>query len=261
MTTIIKRGPWTIWKDVIFALFAREIRTGFGDRIGISWSVIQPVAFIFILSFFRGRMDGGETHTIPTFTFMAIGLVLIQSFLQTMGSSASAISKNKALYAFRQVQPISAVVAGALFQLLVKGFVIIGIVVIMYFMGMELRISDPLLFLYCFFLLWLFAVAVGLLFGIVELFVVEVKRIRELMARPLFFLSGTFFSLQDLPREYWHYLNWNPILHAIELTRFAVHTTYGEAGVSLNFLAGITLIFVFSSLTVYITFWKQAISR
>jgi capsular polysaccharide transport system permease protein len=54
MTTVIKRNKWEIWRDVIFALFVREIRTGFNDKIGISWSVIQPVVFIFILSFVRG---------------------------------------------------------------------------------------------------------------------------------------------------------------------------------------------------------------
>jgi capsular polysaccharide transport system permease protein len=261
MTSVIKRNKWEVWRDVVFALFVREIRTGFNDKLGISWSVIQPVAFIFLLSFLRGRMDGGETHTIPTFTFMAIGLLFIQSFLQTLSSSARSISKNKALYAFRQVQPISAVLASALFELLVKGFVIFGIIIIMYFMGMELEISDPLLFLSCFFLLWIFGVALGLLFGITELFLEEIKKLRDLLTRPLFFISGTFFSLQDFPKEYWHYLDWNPILHAIELTRYAVHSTYGDAGVSLYYLASVTLTFTFFSLAVYFAYWKQAISR
>ncbi|WP_158966955.1 ABC transporter permease [Paraglaciecola sp. L3A3] len=261
MTTVIKRNKWEIWRDVIFALFVREIRTGFNDKIGISWSVIQPVAFIFLLSFLRGRVDGGETHTVPTFTFMAIGLLFIQSFLQTLGAASSAIGRNKALYAFRQVQPISAVIASGLFELLVKGFVIIGIIIIMYFMGMDLPMSDPLLFLCCFFLLWLFAVSLGLLFGIAELFVEEIRKVRDLITRPLFFISGVFFSLQDFPKEYWQYLNWNPILHAIELTRFSVHSTYGDAGVSLSYLAFTTIVFAFSSLAVYFTYWKQAISR
>jgi capsular polysaccharide transport system permease protein len=261
MTTVTKRGPWTIWKDVIFALFAREIRTGFNDKFGLSWAVVNPIVFIFVLSFIRGRLSGGETHTIPTFTFMAIGILLIQSFLQTMGGSARSIGKNKALYAFRQVQPISAVFAGSLFQLLIKLFVIVGIIIIMYFMGMELTISYPLLFLVCFFLLWIFAVSLGLLFGIAELFIKEIGKVRELFTRPLFFISGVFFSLQDFPKEYWRYLDWNPILHAIELTRYAVYSTYGKEGVSLEYLFGTTLVFSFFSLAVYHISWKQAISR
>jgi capsular polysaccharide transport system permease protein len=261
MTTVLKRNKWEIWRDVIFALFVREIRTGFNDKFGIAWAVIQPVAFIFLLAFLRGIIDGADTHTIPTFTFMAIGILFIQSFLQTMGGSAKAIGKNKALFAFRQVQPISAVLAGALFEILVKIFVIIGIIIIMYFMGMELHISNPLLFLACFVLLWIFAIALGLLFGIAELFVSEIGKVRGLLTRPMFFISGVFFSLQDIPREYWHFLDWNPVLHAIELTRYAVYSTYGSEGVSLQYLSGTVLVFSFFSLAVYHISWKQAISR
>jgi capsular polysaccharide transport system permease protein len=261
MTTVIKRNKWEIWRDVIFALFAREIRTGFNDKFGLSWAVVNPIIFIFVLSFIRGRLSGGETHTIPTFTFMAIGILLIQGFLQTMSGSARAIGKNKALYAFRQVQPISAVLAGALFQVLVKMFVIIGIIIIMYFMDMDLQMSNPILFLTCFFLLWIFAVALGLLFGIAELFIQEIGKIREMITRPMFFISGVFFSLQDFPKEYWPFLTWNPVLHAIELTRYSVYSTYGHEGVSLGFLAAIVLIFCFFSLAVYHVSWKQAISR
>ncbi|GAB5380453.1 MAG: ABC transporter permease [Aliiglaciecola sp.] len=261
MTTVIKRNKWEIWRDVIFALFAREIRTGFNDKFGLSWAVINPVIFIFVLSFIRGSLGGDESHTIPTFTFMAIGILFIQSFLQTLSASARSLKKNKALFAFRQVQPISAVLAAALFELLVKIFVVVCILILMYFMQMEIRIDDPLLFLACLISLILFAVVVGLLFGIVELFVSEIGKIRELLTRPLFFISGVFFSLQDFPQEYWHYLNWNPILHAIELARFALYNSYGSQGVSFAYLSGIVLVFVFFSLAVYHLFWKQAISR
>jgi capsular polysaccharide transport system permease protein len=131
----------------------------------------------------------------------------------------------------------------------------------MYFMGMDLQISNPLLFLACFFLLWIFAVALGLLFGIVEMFVKEVAKVRELLSRPMFFISATFFSLQDIPREYWHFLDWNPVLHAIELARYSVRSSYESEGVSLGYLCGTVLAFSFFSLAIYHISWKQAISR
>jgi capsular polysaccharide transport system permease protein len=261
MTTILKRNKWEIWRDVIFALFAREIRTGFNDKFGLSWAIINPVIFISVLSFIRGSLAGPETHTIPTFTFMAIGILFIQSFLQTFGGSARSINKNKPLFAFRQVQPISAVLAGALFSLLIKIIVIIVIIIIMYFIGIELQISNPLLFFACFILLWLSAVALGLMFGIAELFIKEIGKVRELLTRPMFFISATFFSLQDIPREYWSFLDWNPVLHAIELSRSAVYSTYGSEGVSLEYLSGTVLVLSFFSLAVYHVCWKQAISR
>lgn len=261
MTIVLKRNKWEIWRDVIFALFAREIRTGFNDKIGISWAVINPIAFIFMLAFLRGRLDGGLTHGVPTFDFIAYGLLLIQSFLQTLSTTAASIGKNKALFAFRQVQPISAVFAAFLFQLLVNVFVMIGILLCMYFLKMDVQIANPLLLIPCFILLLIFAMSMGLIFGMAEMFVPEVRRVREMATRPLFFISGVFFSLQDLPVEYWYLLDWNPILHAIELSRFAAYPVYGNAGVSLFYLSMTTLVTTFLSLLGYQAFWKQAISR
>lgn len=261
MTTLVKRGPWTIWKDVIFALFAREIRTGFNDKFGVSWAVINPVLFIFILSFLRSMLSGGDTHTIPTFTFMAIGILFIQSFLQTLNASAVSIRKTKALFAFRQVQPISATIAAGLFELMIKTFALMGILLLMYIMGLEIQVGNSILLVACFVLLWLYAVALGLFFGIAELFIGEVRKVRDMASRPLFFISGSFFSLQDMPKEYWKYLDWNPILHAIELARYSAYPTYGHEGVSLGYLGMSTLFTVALSLGLYQAFWRQAISR
>ncbi|MEP0177272.1 MAG: ABC transporter permease [Paraglaciecola sp.] len=261
MTTVIKRGPWTVWKDVIFALFAREIRTGFNDKLGLSWAVVNPVMFIFILSFIRGRLDGGESHTIPTFAFMAFGMLLVQLFLQTLSAAASSIKKNKALFAFRQVQPISAVIAASLFELLVTFFVMLGILLIMYFLKMDIQVDNVLLFLHCLIGLWVFSAAVGMIFGVAELFVKEIGKVRSLATRPLFFISGVFFSLQDIPKKFWPYLDWNPILHAIELARFAAYPSYGSEGVSLVYLLSCIVISLFFALSIYSVAWRKAISR
>ncbi|WP_438864978.1 ABC transporter permease [Neptunicella sp.] len=261
MATVQKRSKWKIWCDVIFALFAREIRIGFNDKFGISWAVLNPVIFILLLSFARGRLDGGETHGIPTFVFMSYGLIIIQVFLQTFNAGSSAIKKNKALFAFRQVQPISAVIAACFFEVLVKVFVVLGLMLAMYFLDIELKASDPLKIMVYVLSIWLFALGMGMIFGLAILFVPEVQKVQSLITRPLFFISGVFFSLQDFPPDYWHVLNWNPILHAIELARFAAYPEYGDAGVSIGYLMVTVLTTLFLSLMVYQISWKQAISR
>ena len=261
MTKVVKRNKWQIWRDVIFALFAREIRTGFNDKFGISWAVLNPVIFILFLSFLRGRLDGGETHGIPTFIFMAYGMIMIQVFLQTFASASTAIKKNQSLFAFRQVQPISAVLASGFFELLVKVFVIACLALAVYFLNMELKVADPLSIIVYIISLWLFALSAGLLFGLMILYIPEIQKVQSLMTRPLFFISGVFFSLQDFPKEYWYLLDWNPILHAIELSRYAAYPGYGQVGVSNSFLALVVVSTLFFSLICYQASWKQAISR
>lgn len=261
MAKVEKRSTLQIWGDVIFAIFLREIKSKFNDKLGVSWSVISPVAFIMILALMRGRMDGGETHSIPTFFFMVYGMVLVQLFLSTVSAVSGSITRNKALFAFRQVQPISSVIAVAIFELLVKIFVLLVIYVIAYLLNMNIQIDDPLFVIIYLVMVWLFSTALGLIFALARAFIPEVEKIRSLAMRPVFFISGIFFSLQDIPKELWHWFDWNPLLHAVELTRYAAYSTYGQIGVSTWFFSLCTLLLTLTSLSLYQILWKQAISR
>ncbi|GMQ47880.1 ABC transporter permease [Vibrio sp. 10N] len=261
MAQVKKRSTLAVWKDVIFAIFLREIKSKFNDKLGIAWSIISPVSFIFLLSFMRGKMDGGNTHGVPTFFFMVYGMILIQFFLGTVEVVSNSIKKNKPLYAFRQVQPISSVLAIAGFEFLVKVFVILTIAMLCLLLKMEHNIDDPIEVIFIVVRVWLLATSIGLITALASSYVPEVSKLQTLAMRPLFFISGIFFSLQDIPREYWHYLDWNPLLHAVELARYAAYSGYGTEGVSDFYLDTVTIVLVFFSLACYHVGWKQAISR
>ncbi|WOD06142.1 ABC transporter permease [Marinomonas sp. GJ51-6] len=157
-------------------------------------------------------------------------------FLSLMANVSNAIQKNKPLYAFRQVQPISSIIAIAGFDLFVKFFVILCILAVAYYLHLETKIANPLAVLFILIQVWLIATSLGILFALAKCYVPEIAKLQSLAMRPIFFISGIFFSLQDIPREYWHYLTWNPLLHAVELSRYAAYPNYGDAGVSYFFL-------------------------
>ena len=262
MALVKKRATLKIWSDVIFAIFIREIKSQSTDKIGLIWSVMSPLIMIAGMTAMRTIMSGGaDTHAMPTAFFMVYGMMLVQFFLSTLNVTSGAILKNKPLYAFRQVQPISSVLAIAFFELLVKIFVVIAIIIICFIVKLDIQVSDGISVIMNFFKVWLIALSLGLMFGLSYCYVPELKKVQQLLSRPLFFISGIFFSLQDIPREYWHYLDWNPLLHAVELTRFAAYPSYGNEGVSYFFLDICTLISVFFALACYQISWKQAISR
>jgi capsular polysaccharide transport system permease protein len=258
---VLPRNLSKIWLDVIYAIFLREVKSKSSDKFGIAWSVISPVVFIFMLSYMRGLMDSGGTHGIPTFFFMVYGMILVQFFMGVVNTVSGAIKKNKPLYAFRQVQPISSILAIVLFECLVKVFVILLIGVICFILQFDIHISDPLSLLFNLLKVAVFSMSIGVIFSLASCFVPEVDKVKELIMRPMFFISGVFFSLQDVPQEYWPYLTWNPVLHAIELTRFAVYPEYGNAGVSDLYLNVFTLMSLGLALACYHISWKQAISR
>lgn len=260
MALVKKRSTLAVWGDVIFAIFLREIKSSFNDKFGISWAVLSPVLFILMLSLIRGRFDGGETHTIPTFFFMLYGMILIQFFMALVMGISGAIKKNKQLYAFRQVQPISSVIAIAFYQFLIKIFVVLLLAFVCFLLKFDIEVAEPISVIVIFIQVWLISTSIGLLFAIAISFVQEVAKLLSLIMRPMFFISGIFFSLQDIPREYWHYLTWNPFLHAVELTRYAAYPSYGNDGVSEFYLSMFTIVSVFLALACYHISWKKVIS-
>ena len=261
MALVKERSTIKVWGDVIFAIFLREIKSKFSDKLGIIWAVISPLSFILMMSSMRGVLGGETTHSMPNFFFMAYGLVYIQLLISTISAAGGAIQKNKSLFAFRQVQPISSIIACCGLELLIKIFVIIPIFLFAAFLRLEIQIADPLEVILNLIKVWLIGMSIGTLFSLASCYVTEVTKIQSLLIRPLLFISGTFFSLQDFHPSIWPYLDWNPILHAIELSRQAAYPTFGAVGVSDFYLDISTLVCVFFALACYHISWKQAISR
>jgi capsular polysaccharide transport system permease protein len=215
-----------------------------------------------MLSFLREKMSGGGlTHGMPTIMFMIIGMTLVQFFLGVINSTSTAIQKNRPLYAFRQVQPISSVIAISGFEFLIKLVVVITMAMLLFILKYKLQIYDVLEVILNLTKIWLIASSLGIIFSLATSFIPEMKKVIDIAMRPLFFISGIFFSLQDIPQEYWPYLTWNPLLHVVELTRYAAYPEYGSAGVSDFYLDITTIICVFFALACYHISWKQAISR
>lgn len=249
------------WRTVIFALFLREMQSKFNDKLGLGWAFIEPFIFIFAMSFARSFISGDDVHSVPLFTFMMIGLMGVQSFMTCTGSVPNAIKQNKPLYAFRQVQPIASIITSWFMEFAIKCGVIVLIAIGIYVLDLDFQVADPLLLIVLFTLLWAFSLSISLIFAVLIAFVPEVNKVKNMLNRPIFFISCTFFSLQDLPESTWHWLTWNPLVHLIELSRYACYPSYGDAGVSLSYILEVTTITLFLGLALYHITWKKILAR
>lgn len=255
------RQQLAAWKNVIFALFLRELQSKFNDKLGLSWAVLEPFLFIMILSVIRGRLSGGEVHGVPVFHFMLIGMMGIQSFLTGLNSLSTAMKRNKPLYAFRQVQPIASIISAGLMEISIKLGVIILLALTIFLMGDSFSLDNPILLISLFVMLWIFAISLSILAAISAAFIPEADKVRTLLTRPLFFISCVFFSLQDVPEEFWPWLTWNPLVHFIELARYACHESYGTKGVNMQYAIDCTLVSLFFALACYHITWKRILAR
>ncbi len=261
MAKVSERSVHRVWVDVILAVFVRHVKTQSSDRLGFAWVVLSPVIFIFGLAVIRGRIGGELVYGLPTFIFLVYGLVLVQGFLSLVSQSATAVTASKPLFVFRQVQPISPVVAVALYELLVRSAVFLILIYIGYLLGFDIAIDSPLLLMYSCLIVLLLGLSVGLLFGLLEAVVPEVKKIRSLLMRPVFFISGIFFSIKDIPYHYWPYFTWNPLLHAVEVARSAASDAYGREGVDFYFMTYTCFGLMCAAVVVYRYSWKELVAR
>lgn len=262
MATVKSRSLFQLWRDVIFALILRHLVSKFNDKFGVGWLIIQPVSFILILSALRGKMSGGDLHGLPPFLFMLFGFLAVIQFIQGWSTVAGSIQKDKPLYAFRQVQPISSVITVIIVEFIAYLMILTVLAVIAVLFNLGSKLDDPLFLILYSIEIQIIGYFIGLFFSVLRLYVKEVMKIESLLQRPLIFISGAFFSLNDIPKDMWVYLTWNPLVHGIELSRHAVKNQFPLVNaVDETYFHSFTLCILFLSLATYTAFWKKGIAR
>lgn len=247
----MKRGL-KIMRRAVLALFLREIRTRFGKyQLGYAWAILEPVAsvglFLTIFTVLGAHAPAGITFPV----FLATGVILNSLFVEISNRSIKAMEANSALFNYRPIRPVDTVIARALLELLLQ-FMVYSFLVGAYFAaGGEIHIHNLPLLLLVFLLMALFAFGVGVLFMLVTDIYSDADKVLPLLTRPLFFISGVFFSIQSVPNAYKPLFLWNPIFHAIELARESVSTVYSIPEVSLGYLVFSTLSILTVSLSLY----------
>ncbi len=88
----------------------------------------------------------------------------------------------------------------------------------------------------------MFSFGIGLIFMILGNLYPESERFLPIIIKPFYLISCVVFPLHAVPKDYWSYLLWNPLVHVVELSREAVVVNYISDGVALIYLAFCALI-------------------
>jgi capsular polysaccharide transport system permease protein len=232
------RNAIRIQRSVIFAFFIRELKTRFGSyRLGYFWALLEPLAHVLVLTAVFSVLGRHAMPGIPFPLFLITGIFPFFFFRHVADRSADAVSANRALLAYRYVQPLDNIWARSLLELLmfVAGFVayVLGAA----YFGLDVVPWRPLEVICAYSLLFIFSIGFGIVVGVISGLYPESKKILPLIHRPMYFISGVFVPLSIVPPEYRSWLLWNPILHALELARENYFQVYRPAGANWKFLA------------------------
>lgn len=246
------RSGLEVQKAAVKALFLREIKTRFGKyRLGYLWAALEPMAHMLILLGIFGYVMHRTMPDISFPVFLINGIIPYFVFSSISTRSIGAIEANQGLFNYRPVKPIDTIIARTILETVIYAIVYVLLMTLLGLIGEDFEIINILNLFLVWILLVLFSFGVGLVFMVVGKTFPETEKFLPIILKPLYFVSCIMFSLHSIPKEYWPYLLWNPIVHIVELSRQSLVPGYYSDGVSINYLAYCSLTILFIGLALY----------
>ena len=257
------RNSWGITLSVWKALLLREVLARlFASRAAWFWLIAEPVLHMaiigFIYSVIRHRTVGG----IDTLIWLVLGLQGFFLFRRTAMQMAGAIDSNRALFSYRQVTPTDTVLMRGVLEALLMSIVVSAIMAGLALLGHDIIPMDPIALLLAFMGLWLFGVAVGLIFSVISELVPEFRNIVNMVMMPIYFISGVMVPVASIPEPYRNWLLINPIAHGLDGARAGFSLYYHHVpGLSLAYLYIVALVGIFAGLVLHRRFADFMVTR
>lgn len=223
------RASGRVFLDALRALFLREVFSRYGAfRFGYVWAVAQPLLFVLMINETRALFRGQDQHIygVSGIYFFLIGVLPFFMYQQGFHQAMGAMSSFRGVFNYREVRPIDIILVrcGIEFALLL---IVIGLFMLgLHWFDSPIDVDDPLGFIAAIGLLFIFTQGVGLTADVYVTRNPDTRRIFTLIDRPLFFISGVFFTAEVMPEGVREILMWNPLLHAIDLGRGALLSEY-----------------------------------
>ncbi|MDS1309447.1 ABC transporter permease [Marinobacter xiaoshiensis] len=233
------RTPWQITIGVWQALFLREaVARISADRVAWLWLLAEPIAHVLLLVWVRTLI--GRVRLVPGAEYipwLVVGITTFIMFRNQMNRGMEAISANRGLFAYRQVQPVDTVIARCGLEGILSTLVFSLIILLFSLAGYHLLPQHPLQVLHAWLAVWVFGAGVAMIFSVIVTSLPEAGKFIRMVMFPLYFLSGVMIPVQYFPHELQQYLIYNPMLHAIELLRTGIFEAYRPvSGISFLYL-------------------------
>jgi ABC-type polysaccharide/polyol phosphate export permease len=202
------------------ALVVRERKTRFsGGALSSLWAFVTPVGWIVIVVLAFEYLGRAVPIHAPMALFVASGILPYAVFRQTVSSLMRAVIANRYLSYIQPVGPADILIASAMLELL--NTIVLAVLL---FGGMVLVLAaplpaDPLRVMLGLALAWALGAGFGHLAASLGQWSDTLSRAIPLALRPLFWLSGVFFTATELGGQAQAALWWNPLFHAIEILR------------------------------------------
>lgn len=206
--------------DVIAALARRELQSRFGENaLGYAWTYVAPLAWIAATYFAFYLFSRTPPVYTDTVTFIISGLVPYAAFRFVITAIGRSTTTVRGLLIFPAVTEGHAIATAALLEF-ANIFIVYAIVAFVNYAAFgNAELYSPLQFLGGVTLAWALGASYGYLFAALGRINPTFNQVGTVLLRPAFFVSGIFFTANELPNALLAVLAWNPLLHAVEIAR------------------------------------------
>ncbi len=228
----------TVQGRVIAALILREVHTLYGNtRLGYLWAIIQTAFNIAVFWLFREFLGAHAPHGMGIAVFLLCGFIPWYMFSSTIARCMSAVNANQALLTFPQVTELDLMIARVIViwgTQLVCAIVILSIAA---FMGQSMELRHPGTLAATLFFAPLLGLGTGLVFASLARLWPTLERLVPILMRFLFFASGVFFQVSELPARFSTPLLLNPVAQLIEWQRYGFSASSAAPLYSAGYVA------------------------
>ena len=255
------RTSWQVFVTSLQAFILRELKNRFGrSRLGYFWALAEPAATVAVLTVIHGGIAGFDStiYQENSVIFFVFGAVPYFIFANSLTQAQGVCASQKGLFNYRQIKPIDIIVARCLVDVLMMAGVMVLFLLAWYWLGLQMPQIRPLELLTALFSLFLLGSSLGLVFEVFGTVYQDLRKVYSIMTRPLFFISGVFFTMHMLPSGLLAVLSFNPVLHGVDLARDAVLVGYTSPA-SWAYVWGSILLLQFIGLAAYRRYLYQLI--
>lgn len=233
----------------ISALMLREMSTSYGGKPGgYVWAILEPLGAILILSFGFSLLIRTPPMGNSFVLFYATGFLPFSLYMDLSNVVARSLNFSRPLLAYPSVSWIDALLArlilNALTNVLVCYLIFTGILLFT-----DTRtVVEIMPIVTAFSLAILLSMAIGTLNCVIGGLFPTWDMLWSIATRPLFLVSGVFFTFDSMPSTLQDYLWWNPLVHIIGLTRQGFYPMYHGQYISVAYVLLLSMIILFFGL-------------
>lgn len=222
---------------VISALILREVHTLYGNtKLGYLWAIIQTAFSVGVFWGVRAIVGAHAPHGIGMAMFLLCGFATWFIFRDTVSRCMKAIDANQPLLTFPQVTELD-LMLGRL--IVIWGTQILSAIIFLSVAaacGQPVVLRDPASLMATLFFAPLLGLGMGLILASLSRFWPTLDKLVPMGLRILFFSSGVFYYISELPTRFSNILLLNPVAQIIEWQRYGFSASSAAPAYSIRYI-------------------------